>query len=101
MKFLELTISEWASLMAIVTIVVGVISWFVKLTIVNPLKTEMKELNTNIKRLSHDISNLQSDNKNIYNLIDLLEKEVTSKSVLFEQQIKTLFERLKIVESKF
>lgn len=99
-RLLGTPVGEVASLLAIAVALIGGIGWFTRVVIVNPLKTEIKELNGNLKRLSNDIASLQKDNRNIYNLIDEVEKEVASKGVMFEQQIKTLFERLRIVENQ-
>lgn len=100
MKIFDFAVTEVASFLGILVIIASIISWFVRVVVVKPLQLSFQELNRNLIRLSADISNLQKDNKNIYKLIEDVEKEVASKGVMFEQQIKTLFERVRIIEQK-
>ncbi|MFL2080321.1 hypothetical protein ACEN4A_01260 [Latilactobacillus sakei] len=56
-----LTWGEWASLIAIITFLAGLISLLFKYAIFGPFRGDIKELNQNFTLLNHNLAELKSD----------------------------------------
>lgn len=52
---------EWASLIAIITFLAGLISLLFKYAIFGPFRGDIKELNQNFTLLNHNLAELKSD----------------------------------------
>lgn len=56
-----LTWGEWASLIAIITFIAGLISLLFKYAVFAPFQGDIKELNQNFKQLNNNLSDLKTD----------------------------------------
>lgn len=56
-----LTWGEWASLIAIITFIAGLISLLFKYAVFAPFQGDIKELNYNFKQLNNNLSDLKTD----------------------------------------
>lgn len=56
-----LTWGEWASLIAIITFIAGLISLLFKYAVFAPFQRDIKELNQNFTLLNHNLAELKSD----------------------------------------
>lgn len=60
-----LTWGEWASLIAIITFIAGLISLLFKYAVFVPFQGDIKELNHNFKKLNNNLSDLKTDIKRL------------------------------------
>lgn len=87
---MNLTLQDWASLVALISIAGGAITALVKLWIINPLSTQIKDLNGNFNALNLTLDRIRVEHKELENRVDKHDVEL----VKHDEQLRTLFNKV-------
>lgn len=87
---MNLTLQDWASLVALISIAGGAITVLVKLWIINPLSTQIKDLNGNFNALNLTLDRIRAEHKELENRVDKHDVEL----VKHDEQLRTLFNKV-------
>ena len=87
---MNLTLQDWASLVALISIAGGAITALVKLWIINPLSTQIKDLNGNFNALNITLDKIRIDYKALEDRVDKHDVEL----VKHDEQLRILFNKV-------
>lgn len=87
---MHLTLQDWASLVALISIAGGAITALVKLWIINPLSTQIKDLNNNFNALNIVLDKIHIEYKALEDRVDKHDVEL----VKHDEQLRTLFNKV-------
>lgn len=86
---MNFSLEDWASLLGLISVATGFITAIVKLWIINPLSTQIKDLNNNFNALNITLDKIRIEYKALEDRVDKHDVEL----VKHDEQLRTLFHK--------
>lgn len=86
---MNFSLEDWASLLGLISVATGFITAIVKLWIINPLSTQIKDLNNNFNALNITLDKIRIEYKALEDRVDKHDVEL----VKHDEQLRILFHK--------